>query len=517
MQFSLPAEDLFLDLSDRTKLRLSGADRVRFLNGQVSNDLRLATAERSVYTGVMTIKGKLCADAFVHDSGDALLLDAPGELREALSARLERYIIADDVQIEDVTAALGLLHLVNFASPGLPPAPADLGSGVSVVRANRFHHEGWDVFHAADKAHEVHARVSAAGFTELNEDALESLRILLGVPRWGAELDENTLTAEAGIEDRAVSFSKGCYIGQEVVSRVRSVGHVNRHLCGLRALDSSPLYPGMRLFLADDAGGKEIGRITSAAPSAGHGGAAFVALGYLRRDSALPGTVLDAISPPGFRHGGGPSALPRGSLFPALSPPMNMYPFRTRFLSGLWLAASSLCLLAAQSAVASVAVIHFQTGAADQIVTITLFDQDAPVTVENFKRLVAKKFYNGLAVHRIVPETLVQMGDPLSRKSDRSKTGTGGPGYTLPAEIHRKHVRGAVAMAALPPALNPSRASNGSQFYIVLRPEPDLDKDYTVFGQVTEGLDFLDSISRRGRDTNDYPLEQVSIRSIELK
>ena len=146
-----------------------------------------------------------------------------------------------------------------------------------------------------------------------------------------------------------------------------------------------------------------------------------------------------------------------------------------------------------------------------------LFDQDAPLTVQNFKGLVTKKFYNGLSVHRVIPETLVQMGDPLSRKNDRSTTGTGGPGYTLPAEIHRKHGRGAVAMAALPPVLNPSRASNGSQFYVVLRPEPDLDKDYTVFGQVTSGLEFFDSISRRGRDTNDYPLEKVTIRLIELR
>ena len=199
---------------------------------------------------------------------------------------------------------------------------------------------------------------------------------------------------------------------------------------------------------------------------------------------------------------------------------MNNSPVSSgRRLSGAWLTALGLCLFAVQDAAASVAVIHFQTGGSkeDQIVTITLFDQDAPVTVENFKRLVGKKFYNGIGVHRVIPETLVQMGDPFSRKSDRSRTGTGGPGYTLPAEIRRKHVRGAVAMAALPPALNPSRSSSGSQFYIVLRPEPDLDKDYTVFGEVTGGLDFLDSISRRGRDTNDYPLEQVEIRSIELK
>ena len=199
------------------------------------------------------------------------------------------------------------------------------------------------------------------------------------------------------------------------------------------------------------------------------------------------------------------------SLFPAL-------PVRIRCLRSL-LAALTLTVLAAADAAASQAIIHFQVGDSkeDQLVTIDLFDANAPQTVANFKTLAARKFYKGIVVHRVVPETLVQMGDPLSRKKDRSATGTGGPGYTLPAEIGRKHVRGAVAMAALPPALNPSRASNGSQFYIVLRPQPELDKDYTVFGQVTSGLDFLDSISRRGRDTNDYPLEKVTIRSIEIR
>ena len=185
----------------------------------------------------------------------------------------------------------------------------------------------------------------------------------------------------------------------------------------------------------------------------------------------------------------------------------------------VWLAISLPLLGGWTPAKASTAVIHFQTGASkeDQLVTLELFDKDAPVTVENFKNLVKKRFYNGLAVHRIIPETLVQMGDPFSRKNDRSRMGTGGPGYTLPAEIRRKNLRGAVAMAALPPVLNPARYSNGSQFYVLLRPQPELDKDYTVFGQVTGGLEFLDSLSRRGRDTNDYPLEQVTIRSIHVK
>ena len=184
-----------------------------------------------------------------------------------------------------------------------------------------------------------------------------------------------------------------------------------------------------------------------------------------------------------------------------------------------WLLALALVCWTATGAWASQAVIHLQIGEAkeEQLVVIDLFDANAPQTVANFKALAAKNFYKGLAVHRIVPETLVQAGDPLSRKKDRGATGTGGPGYTLPAEIGRKHVRGAVAMAALPPALNPARLSNGSQFYVVLRPMPELDKDYTVFGQVTQGLEFLESISRRGRDTNDYPLERLTIHSVEIR
>ncbi len=195
------------------------------------------------------------------------------------------------------------------------------------------------------------------------------------------------------------------------------------------------------------------------------------------------------------------------------------YP-RHRFLFPIVALAGGLLFAVLPRVAASEAVIHFQIGDTkeEQTVTITLFDQDAPATVQNFKQLAAKKFYKGILVHRIVPETLVQMGDPLSRGKDRSQSGTGGPGYTLPSEVNlHKHLRGAVAMAALPETLNPAHASNGSQFYVVLRPQPDLDKAYTVFGQVTAGLDFLDSISRRGRDTNDYPLEKVMIRSIEVR
>ncbi len=305
MHIPPPVESVYLDLSDRAKLRLTGADRVRFLNGQVSNDVRNASGGRSVYTGVMTIKGKLCADAFIHAGQDFLLVDTEPELREPLAARLERYIIADDVQIEDVTDTFALLHLIDFAAdtgapklPDLHAALATLGSGWWTLESTRYGQPGLDIFY--DPALDARIRHCLhLGFTELNADAEEAWRIVAGVPRWGAELDDNTMPAEAGVEARAVSYTKGCYIGQEIVSRVKSVGHVNRQLRGLRALDSSPLYEGMILLPAGgDESAKEIGRITSAAAAAGHGGADFIALGYVRRGWETPGTLLDAVTAP---------------------------------------------------------------------------------------------------------------------------------------------------------------------------------------------------------------------------
>ena len=130
-----PAENLFVDLSDRTKLRLTGEDRLRFLNGQVSNDLRLATRETAVYTGVMTIKGKLCADAFVHVEGEALAVDAEAGVRESLAARLEKYIIADDVELEDVTEAFGLFHLLDFYDEPEPERRAGAAARAGADRA----------------------------------------------------------------------------------------------------------------------------------------------------------------------------------------------------------------------------------------------------------------------------------------------------------------------------------------------------------------------------------------------
>ena len=159
--------------------------------------------------------------------------------------------------------------------------------------------------------------------------------------------------------------------------------------------------------------------------------------------------------------------------------------------------------------------IRFDDGTIRQV-AIEFYGADAPQTVANFKKLADKGFYKGLAFHRAIPTAIVQTGDPLSKKTDRSAVGTGGPGYTLPPEIHRRHTKGAVAAARIGDKVNPQRRSNGSQFYVCVSPQPQLDGKYTVFGNVIRGLDVLESISNRSADTNDYPIERILLKKVSI-
>jgi peptidyl-prolyl cis-trans isomerase B (cyclophilin B) len=166
-----------------------------------------------------------------------------------------------------------------------------------------------------------------------------------------------------------------------------------------------------------------------------------------------------------------------------------------------------------------VAVMQIQIPGQKQPVQVVLglYDQAAPLTTANFKILCGKKFYNGMRFDRAFPSSLVQTGDPYSRRGDVDKSGTGGPGYTVPAEIGRRHVRGSIAASRLPDNVNPAKASNGSQFYICLTSLPKLDGKYTVFGEVLEGLDILDAISNQPTDSNDFPLAKIVIKSITIQ
>ena len=139
-----------------------------------------------------------------------------------------------------------------------------------------------------------------------------------------------------------------------------------------------------------------------------------------------------------------------------------------------------------------------------------LYPEIAPITVENFKKLCDEKFYDGLTFHRIIKGFMIQGGDP-------DGNGTGGPGYTIPAEIKLHHEKASVAMARLPDKINPAKNSNGSQFYACLKPMPKLDGQYTVFGEILEGLDVLDYISNQPTNSNDFPLPKIVIKSIVIE
>ncbi len=155
-------------------------------------------------------------------------------------------------------------------------------------------------------------------------------------------------------------------------------------------------------------------------------------------------------------------------------------------------------------------IVVFETGMGD--ITIELYPNDAPKHVENFKKLVKEGFYDGTTFHRVIPGFMIQGGDPNSKDNDKSNDGTGGPGYTIPAEIKRKHEKGSVAGARLGDAVNPKKESSGSQFYIVTGEASHLDGEYTVFGKVKQGMDVALKIENVKRDSRDNPIEKVTIK-----
>lgn len=197
-------------IGEPARLRVTGADRLRYLNGQLSNDIRSlaeGTAKRAL---VLTAKGKLCAIVDVWAESEAVIVEANGIEAEDLLARLERYAISDDVVFEVAPVPASAWHVFGPASHPMEG-----------VRISRLGVDGIDV------------GGEPAGMLLATPEECELLRIERGLPVWGRELNEDTLPQEAGLEKTAVDFHKGCYVGQEVVSRIKSVGRVNRQLVGL--------------------------------------------------------------------------------------------------------------------------------------------------------------------------------------------------------------------------------------------------------------------------------------------
>lgn len=298
-----------LDLSPRGRLCVLGRDRERFLHGQVTNDLKALPPGQGCYAAVLNAKGRMEGEAFIYRLPEEFLLDCEVGCGAALARRLERYVIAQEVQLADAAPHYGLLsvqgpraaEVVGALLPGveLPAEPLSLVTAldavsgeVYVVNQPRVGVPGWEIFVpvAALKtaAEKLGCAVAGVGGRWAGWDALETARIEAGIPRWGAELDASVLPPEAGLEARAISYTKGCYVGQEVMARIHTYGHVNRRLCGLRLDDPAASLParGDRL----DREGREVGHLTSVTWSPTLN--AVIALGYVRRECLAPGTEL---------------------------------------------------------------------------------------------------------------------------------------------------------------------------------------------------------------------------------
>ncbi len=150
-------------------------------------------------------------------------------------------------------------------------------------------------------------------------------------------------------------------------------------------------------------------------------------------------------------------------------------------------------------------------------ITVQLADDKAPKHAANFRKLAKEGFYAGTTFHRVIPGFMIQGGDPNSKGDDRSKDGLGGPGYTIDAEIGLTHDRGVIAAARLGDEVNPTRKSNGSQFYITVAPAVFLDGQYSVFGKVVKGMDVVDKIAAVPRDRNDNPIQKVVIKKVTVQ
>ena len=263
-----------LDLSRSVKLRLTGPDAQRYLNGQVSNDLRRLPPGGSLPACLCNHKGRLEALVMIsQDGAGAFLVSADAALREFLPLRMEKYLIADDAAIEDVTEAYDLVHV-------FPPSPEGLS-----FSASRLGVPGMDLWLPPG---------AAARFALTGPAVIETMRIEHGIPSWEAELAGGILPPEARLDESAIDYHKGCYTGQEVISRLRSVGQVNRRLERL-TVRSGTVEPGSQIIVRQDDGRlTNAGVITSAAwhPVRQEG----IALGFVKRSSS--GAALLA-GPPG--------------------------------------------------------------------------------------------------------------------------------------------------------------------------------------------------------------------------
>jgi folate-binding protein YgfZ len=290
----------FFDRADRACLVVSGTDRAPYLHGLLTNDVVALRAGQGCYAAYLTPQGRMITDLWVYELGDVILLVMSRDVKDTVLAKLDQFLFTEDVQLGDVS---GTFACVAVVGPGATAAARDVLTGVSdeqlatlaehgnlravfadqpaiVARVSDTGEPGYDLFVETANAARLKQALGATGAVALDPQVADTLRIEAGVPKFHRDMDENTIPLEAGIESRAISLTKGCYVGQEVIIRVLHRGHgrVARRLVGL-TLDG-PAVP--RPLAPVRAGDRQIGHVTSSAWSPGLNRP--IALAYLHRD-----------------------------------------------------------------------------------------------------------------------------------------------------------------------------------------------------------------------------------------
>jgi tRNA-modifying protein YgfZ len=286
-----------IDRSERGKLALTGSEAVEFLNGQVTNELADLHPGAGRYAAFLTHKGKMLGDLRILARGEdpagaptELLLDTERVALQALFDMIRRFKVGYQLELHKRTIERGLLSLIGPAAERIAEAadlpraehanaPVEVDGLVAVAARTDV---GVDLICDASDSDALIAALCGRGAAPISSQAAECLRIERGRPRYGVDLDDTTIPQEAGLNERAVSFTKGCYVGQETVARLRYRGKPNRHLRGLRL--SEPVGPGTELHLGE----RVVGRLTSAVISPALGP---IGLALLRREAELDTTV----------------------------------------------------------------------------------------------------------------------------------------------------------------------------------------------------------------------------------
>lgn len=291
-----------LDMSTVGKLRVTGEDRVTYLQGQLSQDvLPLRQAGNGVFSCLLKPTGQMLSDMVLFSTGDAVLILTPPQTRRVVQERLTQFVIVEDVEITDITEDYALLHLAGPLSasrlePFVPAEPLSLwhhgtctwrGISLAVVRTDRCGEQGYDLLVPVASQEVLWRALLDAGVQPIGYEAFHVRRVEAGIPWFGIDMDESTIPLEAGLGERAISFTKGCYTGQEVIHRIFSRGHTNRSLVGLRLFgDVVPSYRAP--ISASDR--QDAGWVTSAVRSVALD--AVIALCLLRNEYTAPGTTV---------------------------------------------------------------------------------------------------------------------------------------------------------------------------------------------------------------------------------